>query len=356
VRALDVQRVALNEQLELLRERQALERAGLSDAQAAALTQKTITKAATATTAARKEEKDEIAEIQKKIAENKKLQAEYAAQGLETNDLVSQELSLYRQLAAAQSRRGTDNTGTLAQIDALQAGMSDESGGRSGGGTSLAGLLETDEEGGLIPLDELLAGSETGEGSGVGGRIADILGGVSDSYQTFVDEVETLKRNTGEINPFQTITDFLDEVQEIDSFEGFVNVFGTLAKNLFNLPSDLLQSLFTGLSDMLGLQLDPAVRDGINLILDMAGNAVAILAAGGAASALAGGVAAIGAAAAANPITLLALAIGGLIAVINRFGPDALNTLNDLAAVIRIAFDDVKTEIDQKVDAFVCSS
>jgi DNA-binding protein H-NS len=59
-----------------------------------------------ATTAARKEEKDEIAEIQQKIAENKKLQAEYAAQGLETNDLVSQELSLYRQLAAAQSRPG----------------------------------------------------------------------------------------------------------------------------------------------------------------------------------------------------------------------------------------------------------
>jgi hypothetical protein len=160
VRALDAQRVALNEQLELLRERQALERAGLSTTQATALAQTRISKSVASTTAARATEKDEIAEIQQKIAENKKLQAEYAAQGLETNDLVSQELSLYRQLAAAQSRRGTDNTGTLAQIDALQAGMDTDS-SRTGGGGSLAGLLETGEEGGLIPLDEMLAGSRS---------------------------------------------------------------------------------------------------------------------------------------------------------------------------------------------------
>jgi len=287
----------------------------------------------------------------------------------EQNDLLNQQIAMLKDKAAlekiglgyAEKETAQAEAKNQTQARLASAGISTPkaTGGKAAGGGALPLSLDEEEAGVPAMFRPYFSGGtgtsgpeeqgDTGFQStqeGFAAQLRNKFGELEDEYAGFIGEIERLKATFDQVNPFEAIQNFLAEVRDISSFEEFVSVFGRLT----NLPGDLITNLIDGILDLIGVEPSPDVQQILNTLGDFAGKALLLFGAATGLQTLAGALSAIKIAATANPVGLLIVAIAGLLAVIDNYGPDALNTLETLAGIIRVAFDELRVEIEKKVD------
>lgn len=368
VQALDQQRILIAEQLSLLEERAALERAGI-DLQSSradlalrqAELQERETRAAresgSASSRAAKTERDRLQELREQLALNRQLQQEYNTAGLETTDLVREELNLQERIAEELTSRGVDPTEALAEIARIQEAIELERGkdrGRGAGGAGATGIPSVDEmlqEAGFLPGAELPGGviptAGEGEGRGFAARLDAIFSGAEEA-------MENLRTSFGEL---QTTINGIDFAQVNAFFERLQNLppeqlLGELANvfvELVGIPADIVSGLIDLFTDITGVEVPTPLKDLISLIITIATTAGIQSTLAGIGTAIAGW--ATSAIVAAGPLGLVAAILGTIIFAVNRFGSventleEAFQTFVTLANIVAIALDDVGVQI-----------
>lgn len=310
--------------------------------------------------------------VQKRVSERLKGAVTALSQGADNadevraldqqNDLLNQQIAMLKDKATLEkiglgyAEKETTQVESRVQAQA-QTSTPKETTSK---GTGVAPLsLDEEEAGAALPFVPYFSGGtgtsgpeeqgDTGFQStqeGFAAQLRNKFGELEDEYAGFIGEIERLKATFDQVNPFEAIQNFLAEVQDISSFEEFVSVFGRLT----NLPGDLITNLIDGILDLIGVEPSPDVQQILNTLGDFAGKALLLFGAATGLQILAGALSAIKIAATANPVGLLIVAIAGLLAVIDNYGPAALDTLSTLAGIIRVAFDELRVEIEKKVD------
>lgn len=367
VQALDQQRAMIAEQLDLLKEREALERAGLKFqddgvelARLRALENERAAQAARAESGERgrsaRAEKDRLQELREQLQLNRRLQEEYNAAGIETNDLVRQELNLQERIAEELTSRGLDPGAALQEVSRIQEAieLEREKSRQRAGGRAATGIPELDEmlEGaGFLPGAELPPGviPTAGEGQGMGfaAQLRTVFSGAEEAMARLEGSWDELQATISGID-FGNVNAFLDRLQEMPPEQVFAELANLFAK-IIGIPADIVVGLSDLFTDLTGIDIPPGVVDILGLIITIATTARVVSTLAGVGTSIAGWAAS--AITAAGPLGLIAVILGTIIFAVNRFGSventleEAFQTFVTLANIVAIALDDVGVQI-----------
>ena len=375
VRALDSQRVALAKQLDLLRERAALEQVGVNlAADDAAFRRESLhlsrQERSVSDQSARKAtaERDRLAELQEKLRENRRLQDAYLGYGRDTTDLLREELRLRQQIADETIARGGNAAAMLADVDALTAELERrQRRTRSGGAGAAVATATTEEEEFIAPLpaaQQAAAGMSMAPAeiraqfagrdaaSTMRGRLQAAFSGISSDYAAFVDELNRLQDTLSGIDLFGSIQDFLEQLGEDPGAalrhlaEGIGDIVAAIPQGIETIINGIADEIerITGIHISEGFREAGSLLAGIGAAAEIATPLIAAVA--GAIGGLIMSVA---------PIALPMIALGLLFDFINqKFGSfeNALSmagqTLRGMGGIISVAWDDMRAAIEEK--------
>lgn len=235
----------------------------------------------------------------------------------------------------------------LRNKTAKESGTRKGAGGGGGSGRGSTGIPVLDDLGiGALPTGSSFSGDDAydpaagggpGSGSGIAARLTETFEGITDSWNTFVDELETAKQRLDDIDLWGAIREGLEKISGIETPGELVDFVVNFGLGLFEVPIDIMREFITEFERLTGIDLPPWLESGLQVAAGIAGIGIASSLAAPAIGLVKTAI--LGIAGLFTPVNLAILGIvGGLVFLNNRFG--------SITAGIEEAIDNIEEYFD----------